>query len=164
MLLKEAAVPAMPSATESNPDLATAAGRPHRRILVVDDDRPSREGLSAALLREGHAVDSAADAWEAMIHLRARRFDIAVVDLDLPSVHGVDLGGWDVVRIARGYQPGIAVIVLSTDDDPTTGREAPPLNVTGILRKPIGLGDLTSLVEASHAHRPPDQSRFPAVF
>jgi CheY-like chemotaxis protein len=154
----------MPRAAESNPLQATPAGRPLRRILVVDDDRPSREGLSAALLREGHAVDTAADAWQAMVRLRAQRFDIAVVDLDLPSVHGVDLGGWDVVRIARGYQPGIAVIVLSADEDPTTGREALALNVSGILGKPISLGELTSLVDTSYASHPPDRSRFPAAF
>jgi CheY-like chemotaxis protein len=154
----------MPRAAESNPLHATPAGRPLRRILVVDDDRPSREGLSAALLREGHAVDTAADAWQAMVRLRAQRFDIAVVDLDLPSVHGVDLGGWDVVRIARGYQPGIAVIVLSADEDPTTGREALALNVSGILGKPISLGELTSLVDTSYASHPPDHPRFPAAF
>jgi CheY-like chemotaxis protein len=154
----------MPRAAESNPLQATPAGRPLRRILVVDDDRPSREGLSAALLREGHAVDTAADAWQAMVRLRAQRFDIAVVDLDLPSVHGVDLGGWDVVRIARGYQPGIAVIVLSADEDPTTGREALALNVSGILGKPISLGELTSLVDTSYASHPPDHPRFPAAF
>jgi DNA-binding response OmpR family regulator len=130
----------------SNAPPVTAADRPLRRVLVVDDDRSSREGLNAALLREGHAVDTAADAWQAMVRLRAQWFDIAVVDLDLPSVHGVDLGGWDVVRIARAYQPRIAVIVL-TAEDPTPGPEALALDVTGILGKPISLGELTSLVE-----------------
>src|SRR5262245_33966832 len=158
---RDGAVPAMPRAAESNPLRATAAKRPFRRILVVDDDRPSREGLSAALLGEGHAVNSAADAWQAMMHLRAHQFDVAVVDLDLPSVHGVGLGGWDVVRIARGYHPGIAVIVLSADEDPITGREAHALNVTGILRKPIGLGELARLVEAS---RPSFYTRFLSAF
>jgi DNA-binding response OmpR family regulator len=74
----------------------------------VDDDRPSREGLSAALTREGHFVDAAGDAWQAMIRTARQSFDIAVVDLDLPAVHGVELGGWDVVRIARAYRPDIA--------------------------------------------------------
>ena len=92
-------------------------------------------------------VDAAADAWQAMIRLRAQSFDIAVVDLDLPAVHGVDLGGWDVVRIARAYRPDIAVIVLSADEDPTPGPEALALDVTGILGKPISLQELTGLVE-----------------
>jgi two-component system OmpR family response regulator len=127
--------------------VAATPGRQARRILVVDDDRPSREGLRTALLREGHAVDAAADAWQAIVLLRAQSFDIAVVDLDLPAVHGVDLGGWDVVRIARAYRPDIAVIVLSADEDPTPGPEALALDVTGILGKPISLQELTCLVE-----------------
>ena len=85
--------------------MAPETARVSRRILVVDDDRPSREGLSAALAREGHSVDAAGDAWQAIIRLRAESFDIAVVDLDLPAVHGVELGGWDVARIARAYRP-----------------------------------------------------------
>jgi two-component system, OmpR family, response regulator len=133
----------------SSPTLTMApdTGRVTRRILVVDDDRPSREGLSAALAREGHSVDAAGDAWQAIIRLRAQSFDIAVVDLDLPAVHGVDLGGWDVVRIARAYRPDIAVIVLSADEDSTPGPEALALDVTGILGKPISLQELTGLVE-----------------
>ena len=86
----------MPRAMRSGSAGSTAtAEQPSRHILVVDDDRPSREGLSAALRHAGHSVDSAADAWEAIVQLRAYSFDIAVVDLDLPAVHGVDLGGWD---------------------------------------------------------------------
>lgn len=123
--------------------------RASRRVLVVDDDRPSREGLSTALAREGHSVDSAADAWQAMVRLRAQSFDIAVIDLDLPAVHGVDLGGWDVVRIARAYQPEIAVIVLSADEEPAQGPEARALGVTDVLGKPISLRELTGLVETA---------------
>jgi CheY-like chemotaxis protein len=138
----------MTRAMASDPIAAAAGtGRPARRILVVDDDRPSREGLRTALLREGHAVEAAADAWQAIVRLRAQPFDIAVVDLDLPAVHGVELGGWDVVRIARAYRQDIAVIVLSADEDPTPGPEALALDVTGILGKPISLQELTGLVE-----------------
>jgi CheY-like chemotaxis protein len=125
---------------------------------VVDDDRPSREGLGMGLVREGHSVDTAADAWQAIVRLRAQPFDLAVVDLDLPAVHGVELGGWDVVRIARAYQPRITVIVLSAEDDPEQASQARALGVTAVLAKPISLRQLTSLVQALHASgRPGDQ-------
>jgi DNA-binding response OmpR family regulator len=135
--------------TEASGSFGTEApgDRAARRLLVVDDDRPSREGLSAAFSREGHFVETAADAWQAIVWLRAQSFDIAVVDLDLPAVHGVDLGGWDVVRIARAYHPDIAVIVLSADEDPAQGAEARALGVTDVLGKPISLRELTGLVE-----------------
>ena len=113
------------SSTLASGSFRAGAGLPSsaRRILVVDDDRPSREGLGMALLREGHVVETAGDAWEAIVRLRAQPFDIAVVDLDLPAVHGVEFGGWDVVRIARAYQAGIAVIVLSADEDAVPAAE-----------------------------------------
>lgn len=126
-----------------------SGGWASRRVLVVDDDRPSREGLSTALLREDHTVEAAADAWQAIVRLRAQPFDVAVVDLDLPAVHGVDLGGWDVVRIARAYQPDIAVIVLSSDEDSAQPAEARELGVTEVLGKPISLRELTSLVNTA---------------
>src|SRR5262245_39147367 len=137
---------------------ADATGRLTRRILVVDDDRSSREGLTAALRDEGHVVEPAADAWQAIVRLRAQTFDIAIVDLDLPAVHGVDLGGWDVVRIARAYRPAIAVIVLTADEDPTLGHEALTLDVTGILGKPISLQELTNLLATL---QPPAYPRSP---
>jgi CheY-like chemotaxis protein len=136
-------------------------GRAPRRILVVDDDRPSRDGLSTALLREGHSVDTAIDAWQAIVRLRAQSFDIAVIDLDLPTVHGVDLGGWDVVRIARAYQPGITVIVLSADEDPAQDTEARALGVAGVLGKPISLRELTGLVETARLPGAPPAARSP---
>jgi two-component system, OmpR family, response regulator len=137
------------SSTLASGSFRAGAGRPPsaRRILVVDDDRPSREGLGVALMREGHVVETAGDAWEAIVRLRAQPFDIAVVDLDLPAVHGVEFGGWDVVRIARAYQAGIAVIVLSADEDAVPAAETHSL-VAEVLAKPISLRDLTALVDA----------------
>jgi CheY-like chemotaxis protein len=114
-----------------------------------------------ALQHEGHSVETAADAWQAIVRLRAQPFDVAVVDLDLPDVHGVELSGWDVVRIARGYQPCIAVIVLSADDDPAQGTEARALGVTEVLAKPISLRQLTSLVQALRAPGRPGDQRSP---
>jgi DNA-binding response OmpR family regulator len=134
------------------------AGRVRRHILVVDDDPPSREGLGTALLREGHTVETAADAWQAIVRLRARPFDVAVVDLDLPPVHGIDLGGWDVVRIARAYRPGIGVIVLSSDDDSAQDLDGGEPGTTEVLGKPISLQELTGLLERL---RPPHTSADP---
>jgi CheY-like chemotaxis protein len=140
-----------------------AFGSPSRRILVVDDDRPSREGLCTAFLRGGHVVDTASDAWEALVRLRAHAFDVAVVALDLPAVHGVDFGGWDVVRIARAYQPGLAVIVLSADEESMQATEPHVLGVAGVLAKPISLQELTALVDALRIPGGAPAPRFPTA-
>ena len=115
-------------------------------VLVVEGDRPSRDGLRLALAHDGCRVEAVADAWQALAQVRRRRFDVAVVDLDLPPVHGLDLGGWDLVRIARGYQPEISLILLCAEDDPAVFRQARILGVAGMLAKPIGLGQLRRLM------------------
>jgi two-component system nitrogen regulation response regulator GlnG len=132
-----------------------------RHVLVVDDDRPSREGLRDALAREGHRVETAIDAWQAIAQLREGRFDIAVVDLDLPPVHGVELGGWDVAKIAHAYRPGIAVFVLSAEEDPGLQPRARAVGVAEVLAKPISLRQLTALIDAVPVPAPPaaDDSR-----
>jgi len=127
--------------------VTAAEPRPGLAILVVDDDRSSREGLRGALAHDGHRVEAAADAWQALARIRHERFRLAILDLDLPPVHGLDLGGWDLVRIARGYQPGIPLILLSAEDDPGVLREARALGVGGVLAKPIGLGQLRRLMD-----------------
>jgi CheY-like chemotaxis protein len=140
--------------------VSPACGR--RDVLVVDDDGASREGLRLALSRDGHLVTTAADAWQAIGRLRRQRFDAAVVDLDLPPVHGVDLGGWDVARIARAYHPDIVLVLLSAEDDPAARREAETVGAVHILAKPISLEQLRMLVEAlpaaTSSARPRSQS------
>lgn len=126
--------------------VSPAGGR--RDVLLVDDDRPSLEGLRLALSRDGHLVTTATDAWQAIARLRRQRFDVAVVDLDLPPVHGMDLGGWDLARIARAYHPEIVLVLLSAEEEPAAPREARPLDNTQILAKPISLPELRALVEA----------------
>ena len=53
------------------------------RILLVEDEAPLRETLSARLKREGFAVDSAADGEEGLYHGRELPFDVAVIVLRL---------------------------------------------------------------------------------
>ena len=62
-------------------------------VLVVDDDRDSRNSLSRLLARAGVSVVSAATASEALDACKDRRFDAAVVDIVLPDLHGADLLG-----------------------------------------------------------------------
>src|SRR3989304_1024134 len=87
-----------------------------KKILVVDDDLHSREGLRASLQGEGYRVETAADSWQAIKQIKECRFDVAILDLDLPPVHGVTVSGWDLARIFRAYHPAISIIVISAGD------------------------------------------------
>jgi two-component system response regulator PhoP len=61
------------------------------RILLVEDEAPLRETLAARLKREGFAVDIAADGEEGLYLGREMPVDLAVIDLGLPKMSGMDL-------------------------------------------------------------------------
>ncbi|GIX32296.1 MAG: DNA-binding response regulator [Lysobacterales bacterium] len=61
------------------------------RILLVEDEAPLRETLGARLRREGFAVDLAADGEEGLYLGKEIPFDVAIIDLGLPKLSGMDL-------------------------------------------------------------------------
>ena len=61
------------------------------RVLLVEDEAPLRETLAARLKRDGFAVDSAGDGEEGLYLGREVPFDVAVIDLGLPRMSGLDL-------------------------------------------------------------------------
>jgi DNA-binding response OmpR family regulator len=108
-----------------------------RRILLVEDDQHSRNGLQVSLLAEGHGVEGVSDGWQAFQKIKEGIFDLAVVDLDLPSVLGVPVTGWDVVRILRAYSPEIPIIMMSAQEDDGVRRLVKRFKVSTFLVKPI---------------------------
>ena len=61
------------------------------RILVVEDEASLRAQLEAQLRKAGYAVDSAADGEDGFYLGRENPFDLAVVDLGLPKLSGIDV-------------------------------------------------------------------------
>ena len=61
------------------------------RILLVEDEAALRETLAARLRREGFAVDAACDGEEGLYQGREVPFDVAVIDLGLPKMSGMEL-------------------------------------------------------------------------
>ncbi len=61
------------------------------RILLVEDEAPLRETLAARLKREGYAVDAAADGEEGLYLGKEVPFDLAIIDLGLPRMNGMEL-------------------------------------------------------------------------
>ncbi len=119
-----------------------------KRILVVDDDLHSREGLRDSLRAEGFKVETAADTWEAIVRMKQSRFDIAIIDIDLPPVHGVNMTGWDLARILRAYNSAICLIVVSAHEADLIPAEAEGIRVSQFLEKPISPARLKTIVRS----------------
>jgi DNA-binding response OmpR family regulator len=61
------------------------------RVLVVEDFEPMARAIGTGLRPEGMAVDVVHDGGDALEHLAVTRYDVVVLDRDLPGVHGAAL-------------------------------------------------------------------------
>ena len=78
------------------------------RILLVEDEAALRETLAARLRREGFAVDAACDGEEGLYQGREVPFDVAVIDLGLPKMSGMEL-----VRELRTEGKTFPILILT---------------------------------------------------
>ncbi len=62
-----------------------------RSILLVDDEESSRKVFSAILAKAGYLVDEATNGMDALEKARAKRYDVALVDIKLPDMEGTEL-------------------------------------------------------------------------
>ena len=92
------------------------------RILVVEDEAGIRENLRDELVRAGFVVDVAADGEEGLFAGAQYPIDIAIVDLGLPKMSGLE-----VIRRLREKSKGFPILVLTARDrwqDKVEGLEA----------------------------------------
>jgi len=78
------------------------------RILIVDDEENIRRGLRAILLKDGHEVNDASSAEEALRLLESFSWDVAIVDIRMPGMSGIGL-----LHEIRDQWPYVAVIMLT---------------------------------------------------
>ncbi len=78
------------------------------RVLIAEDERRLADAIARGLRREGMAVDLAPDGSDALIKARVIRYDVIVLDRDLPSVHGDD-----VCRAVRDERPETGILMLT---------------------------------------------------
>jgi PAS domain S-box-containing protein len=88
---------------------ALPAARPHGRVLIVDDNAELVETLRAVIASgiPGVSIDTAANG-DAAVRLAQRGFDVAIVDVKLPDVSGVDL-----IKPLRAVAPFAEVLLLT---------------------------------------------------
>jgi DNA-binding NtrC family response regulator len=87
-------------------------------ILVVDDDAPTREALTAGLKKLGHEIIPAASGSAALEEVRRRPVDLAIIDLKLPDMEGTEL--FEALRIIRPEAIAIMISGAATVNDAVT--------------------------------------------
>jgi two-component system KDP operon response regulator KdpE len=112
------------------------------RLLLVEDEEPTRRALAAYLRHRDYRVDEAACAVDALRAWEAQRPDLILLDLGLP-----DLDGVDVIRRVR-REAATPIIVLSArgeERDRIGGLEA---GADDYLAKPFSVEELNARIRA----------------
>jgi len=102
------------------------------RVLVVDDEVDVRNGLQRLITKFGYSVRVAASAEEADNWLGSERFDVCLLDIELPRMKGVEFLSW-----ALGRDPEMAVIMLTGLDIPEVAIECIDRGARNYLVKPV---------------------------
>jgi len=110
-------------------------------ILVVEDDRPTRESLGRALTQAGYRTLTAADGASALAILQEKSVDVLVTDLKMPGMDGMALLGR-----ARAECPETVVIMLTAFATVDLAVEAMKKGAYDFLTKPIHLDKLDLLI------------------
>jgi DNA-binding response OmpR family regulator len=124
------------------------------RVLIAEDEQRLAEAIARGLRREGMAVDLAPDGTDALVKARVVRYDVLILDRDLPGMHGDD-----VCRAVRGERPDTGILMLTaagTLEDLVDGLS---LGADDYLPKPFRFAELVARIHAlarrSSPSRPP---------
>ncbi len=116
-------------------------------VLVIEDEPQIRRFLRASFDAEGYRVVESASGRRATIDATSHKSDLAIVDLGLPDVDGID-----VIRRIRQWS-SMPVIVLSARTQERTKIEALDAGANDYITKPFGVGELLARVRAALRHR-----------
>jgi two-component system, OmpR family, KDP operon response regulator KdpE len=117
------------------------------RVLVIDDEPPIRRLLRTSLGAEGFEVLEAENAEQALAQIASAKPDIAILDLGLP-----DLDGLDIIREVRGGGSKMPIIVLSSRAGERGKVEALDLGADDYVTKPFGIAELVARIRTALRH------------
>lgn len=113
------------------------------RALLVEDDEDLGEIIRTALTREGDTVDWVKDGQSALSALAAESFDIAILDLGLPKVPGLE-----VLRTVRHQGNSIPILILTAHEAIEERVQGLDMGADDYMVKPFDLDELSARIRA----------------
>ncbi len=104
------------------------------KVLIIDDEKDIREGLSLAFTKEGYEVDLAGSRKEALSFLKRFEYDVIFLDIKLPDCEDLSF-----LKEILGMSLETEVIVISAHGDVKTAVEAIKLGAFDFLEKPFSI-------------------------
>lgn len=124
------------------------------RILVAEDDPDFREVLEITLVREfpDALVECVADGSAALEAYDQRHHSVAILDLQMPNLDGMELTGLLRARDRDGAR-AVPIIVITASGGPTEWKRLSAMGADGFLVKPVNLKDVVTLVRRALGDR-----------
>jgi DNA-binding response OmpR family regulator len=113
------------------------------RVLVVEDHAKLALAIVAVLRREGIAADVAFDGEDALVKTAASRYDVIVLDRDLPRQHGDDVCR---TLVAEKVETRVLMLTASTTIEDRVG--GLDLGADDYLPKPFNIAELVARIRA----------------
>ncbi|MGD0203678.1 MAG: response regulator [Candidatus Bathyarchaeia archaeon] len=114
----------------------------HARILVVDDDENIRNTMKTILEDEGYIVDLAASGSEAIQKTKKSAYNIALLDIRLPDMEGMEL-----LKLIKDTVPRTRKIMVTGYPSMQNAIAALNKNADAYLIKPIDIENLLNIVK-----------------
>ncbi len=125
--------------------MAGDARGPEIDLLLVDDDSELRADVASYLAGRGYRVQPCGDGEEALAQADRRAFDVAILDVAMPGLDGIE-----VLRRLKARGAECEVVMLTGEGTIESAVEAMKLGAREFLSKPIGLRDLDRLVRKAY--------------
>jgi two-component system, OmpR family, KDP operon response regulator KdpE len=117
------------------------------RVLVVDDEPPIRKLLRMGLNAHGYQILEAPNGKTAL-ELLSQNPALIILDLGLPDIQGHEL-----LRMIRGRNDSVPIVVLSSRGDEAGKVQALDLGADDYLTKPFGMDELLARLRAALRHQ-----------
>ena len=113
------------------------------RLLLIEDEPTLRESVAKKLRRSGYEMDDCGDGETALELLAAERYDLVLLDLNLPKVNGMT-----VLRTLRKTDLETPVLILSARSEISDKVEGLDAGANDYLAKPFHLAELEARVRS----------------
>jgi DNA-binding NtrC family response regulator len=112
------------------------------RILVIDDEPAVQDLLQRVLTNAGHEVAVVDSAEAALARLSRDRFDVLVVDNNLPRMTGLEL-----MSLVREHHPELRAVMITAYNTPAVEARARAMGVIAYVAKPFGIVTIVGAID-----------------